>query len=108
IIVVFPRNIASGSFEEAGTMTRKFIAEFIRTFLLCASCCGAPLFSLPSAGWRTVASASGTAVLAMAYAVGSISGAHFNPAVTCGLAAAGRLSGAGILTKIVAHVRRGL
>jgi aquaporin Z len=53
-------------------MTRKLIAEFIGTFMLVTSVCGAALFSVPSAGLMTVAFAIGTAVLAMAYAVGSL------------------------------------
>ena len=89
-------------------MTRKLIAEFIGTFMLVTSVCGAALFSVPSAGLMTVAFAIGTAVLAMAYAVGSISGAHFNPAVTCGLAAAGRFSAAEVIPYIVAQVIGGI
>src|SRR5262249_44966249 len=95
-------------FEEAGTMTRKLIAEFIGTFMLVTSVCGAALFSVPSAGLMTVAFAIGTAVLAMAYAVGSISGGHFNPAVTCGLAAAGRFSAAEVIPYIIAQVIGGI
>ena len=89
-------------------MTRKLIAEFIGTFMLVTSVCGAALFSVPSAGLMTVAFAIGTAVLAMAYAVGSISGGHFNPAVTCGLAAAGRFSAAEVIPYIIAQVIGGI
>ena len=70
--------------------TRKYLAELIGTFALVSSVCGAALFSAPSAGLMTVAFAIGTIVLAMAYALGPISGGHFNPAVTCGLVVAGR------------------
>jgi aquaporin Z len=55
-----------------------------------------------------VAFAPLTAVLAMAYAVGSISGGHFNPAVTCGLAAAGRFSAAEVIPYIIAQVIGGI
>src|SRR4051812_50109972 len=72
-------------------MTRELSAEFIGTFTLVTAVCGAALFSAPSAGLVAVAFAVGLSVLAMAYAVGGISGGHFNPAVTCGLVAAGRV-----------------
>src|SRR3982751_3028161 len=71
-------------------MSRELSAEFIGTFTLVTAVCGAALFSAPSAGLIAVAFAVGLSVLAMAYAVGHISGGHFNPAVTLGLVAAGR------------------
>ncbi len=71
-------------------MSREWGAEFIGTFALVSAVCGAALFSAPSAGLVAVAFAVGLSVLAMAYAVGHISGGHFNPAVTLGLVAAGR------------------
>jgi aquaporin Z len=85
-------------------MTRKLAAEFIGTFMLVSSVCGAALFSAPSAGLMTVAFAIGTAVLAMIYAVGHISGGHFNPAVTCGLVAAGRFETAEAIPYIIAQL----
>ena len=85
-------------------MHRKLAAEFIGTFMLVSSVCGAALFSAPSAGLMTIAFAIGFAVLAMIYAVGPISGGHFNPAVTCGLAAAGRFSVAEVIPYIVAQL----
>jgi aquaporin Z len=85
-------------------MQRKLAAEFIGTFMLVSSVCGAALFSAPSAGLMTIAFAIGLAVLAMIYAVGSISGGHFNPAVTCGLAAAGRFSVIEVIPYVVAQL----
>jgi len=71
-------------------MQRELAAEFIGTFTLVSAVCGAALFSAPSAGLMAVAFAVGLSVLAMAFAVGPISGGHFNPAVTCGMVAARR------------------
>src|SRR5262245_62931084 len=71
-------------------MQRELAAEFIGTFSLVIAVCGAALFSAPQAGLMAIAFAVGLSVMAMAFAVGHISGAHFNPAVTCGLVAAGR------------------
>jgi len=89
-------------------MTRELSAEFIGTFALVSAVCGTALFSAPSAGLVAVAFAVGLSVLAMAYAVGSISGGHFNPAVTCGLVAAGRFSSGKALPYIIAQVAGGI
>jgi aquaporin Z len=87
---------------------RKYAAEFIGTFMLVSSVCGAALFSAPSAGLVVVALSIGTAVLAMAYAVGHVSGGHFNPAVTCGLVAAGHCPGGQAIGYIIAQVLGGI
>jgi aquaporin Z len=86
---------------------KKYAAEFIGTFALVSSVCGAALFSAPSAGLITVALAIGAIVLAMAYAVGHISGGHFNPAVTCGLVAAGRFGAGEAIPYIIVQVLGG-
>ena len=76
-------------------MTRKLVAEFIGTFWLVAAVLGSAMMAagVPEVGlgWIGVSLAAGLAVLGMAYAVGGISGGHFNPAVTLGLAIAGRV-----------------
>jgi aquaporin Z len=89
-------------------MTKELSAEFIGTFTLVTAVCGAALFSAPSAGLVAVAFAVGLSVLAMAYAVGPISGGHFNPAVTCGLVAAGRFDGGKAIQYIIAQVVGGI
>ena len=89
-------------------MMRELGAEFIGTFMLVSAVCGAALFSAPSAGLVAVAFAVGLSVLAMAYAVGSISGGHFNPAVTCGLIAAGRFKAEKAIGYIIAQVVGGI
>jgi aquaporin Z len=76
-------------------MTRKLVAEFVGTFWLVAAVLGSAMMAagVPEVGlgWIGVSLAAGLAVLGMAYAVGGISGGHFNPAVTLGLAIAGRV-----------------
>src|SRR5438876_270798 len=88
-------------------MSRDLGAEFIGTFALVTSVVGAALFSAPSAGLIAVALSIGAAVLAMAYAVGHISGGHFNPAVTVGLVAAGRFPSRRALPYVIAQVLGG-
>src|SRR5215475_11291923 len=89
-------------------MGKELGAEFIGTFTLVTAVCGAALFSAPSAGLVAVAFAVGLSVLAMAYAVGSISGGHFNPAVTVGLVAAGRCPAGKAIPYIIAQVIGGI
>jgi len=83
--------------------SRVLAAEAVGTFALVSAVCGSALFSAPSAGLVAVAFAVGISVLAMAYAVGHISGAHFNPAVTLGLVAAGRFDSGRAIPYIVAQ-----
>ena len=83
-------------------------AEFFGTFWLTFGGCGAAVLAagFPSLGigFAGVALAFGLTVLTMAYAVGHISGAHFNPAVTVGLWAGRRFRGADVVPYIVAQV----
>ncbi len=89
-------------------MSKELGAEFVGTFTLVTAVCGAALFSAPSAGLVAVAFAVGLSVLAMAFALGPISGGHFNPAVTLGLVAAGRFSAGKALPYIIAQVLGGV
>jgi aquaporin Z len=86
---------------------RAIVAEFFGTFCLVLAIAGAALFAAPSAGLVAVALAAGIAVVSMAYAVGNISGGHFNPAVTIGLIAAGRFDSAKAPGYIVSQVLGG-
>lgn len=89
-------------------MSRRVGAEFFGTFWLVLGGCGAAVLAaaFPSTGigFLGVAFAFGLTVLTMAYAVGHISGGHFNPAVTVGLWAAGRCAGKHVVPYIIAQV----
>ena len=71
---------------------KKYIAELFGTFVLVLIGCGTVVFSAPYVGNNGIALAFGLAVTAMAYAIGPVSGAHVNPAVTLGVLTAGRMS----------------
>src|SRR5437899_6747595 len=75
-------------------MPRRVVAEFFGTFWLVFGGCGAAVLAAAfpglGIGFYGVAIAFGLTVLTMAYAVGHISGGHFDPAVTLGLWSAGR------------------
>jgi aquaporin Z len=92
--------------------SRKLAAEFIGTFWLVLGGCGAAVLAagVPDVGigYAGVALAFGLTVLTGAYALGHISGAHFNPAVTLGLFAAGRFPAKDVLPYWIAQVLGGL
>ncbi|CDZ46125.1 aquaporin Z [Neorhizobium galegae] len=89
-------------------MFKKLAAEFFGTFWLVFGGCGsavlAAVFPDLGIGFVGVALAFGLTVLTMAYAVGGISGGHFNPAVSVGLTVAGRFPASSLLAYIVAQV----
>ncbi|NMG67779.1 aquaporin Z [Azoarcus indigens] len=91
---------------------KKIGAEFIGTFWLVFGGCGSAVlaagFPELGIGFVGVSLAFGLTVLTMAYAVGHISGGHFNPAVSIGLWAAGRFPATGLLPYIAAQVLGGL
>lgn len=89
-------------------MMKKLGAEFIGTFWLVFGGCGsavlAAAFPELGIGFVGVSLAFGLTVLTMAYTVGHISGGHFNPAVSLGLAVGGRFSYGELLPYWVAQV----
>ncbi|WP_333666503.1 aquaporin Z [Flavobacterium sp.] len=91
---------------------RKLFAEFFGTYWLVFGGCGSALFAagIPNLGigFAGVALAFGLTVLTMAYAVGHISGGHFNPAVSFGLWASGRFSAKDLVPYIIAQCLGGI
>ena len=97
-------------------LSKRLAAEFFGTFWLVLGGCGAAVlatnpaaldaggYSVLSIGFLGVSLAFGLTVLTMAYAVGPISGGHFNPAVSVGLMVAGRFSSKDLLPYVGAQV----
>jgi aquaporin Z len=83
-------------------------AEFLGTFWLVLGGCGsavlAAAFPQVGIGLLGVAFAFGLTVLTMAYAVGHVSGGHFNPAVTIGLCVGKRIPASDVLPYVIAQV----
>ncbi len=86
-------------------MTKKLFAEFVGTFVLVLGGCGtavlAATFPSTGVGFLGVSLAFGLTVLTMVYAVGHISGGHFNPAVSLGLWAGKRFPASELVPYIV-------
>jgi aquaporin Z len=89
-------------------LTHKLTAEFLGTLWLVLGGCGsavlAAAFPEVGIGLLGVSLAFGLSVLTMAYAVGHVSGGHFNPAVTIGLFVGGRIPAKEIAPYIVAQI----
>lgn len=93
-------------------MFAKLSAEFLGTFWLVLGGCGsavlAAAFPGVGIGLLGVSLAFGLTVITGAYALGPISGGHFNPAVSVGLWAGGRFPGSQLLPYIAAQVMGGI
>ncbi len=93
-------------------LTQRMSAEFLGTFWLVFGGCGsavlAAAFPQVGIGLLGVSFAFGLSVLTMAYAVGHVSGGHFNPAVTVGVFAAGRFPAKDILPYILVQLAGGI
>lgn len=95
-------------------MPMRLAAEFLGTFVLVFGGCGSAIFAAQvmdteagvnmGIGFLGVALAFGLTVMVMAYAVGHISGGHFNPAVTIGTALAGRTDIKDIVPYIITQI----
>lgn len=89
-------------------MIHRLSAEMFGTFWLVFGGCGSAVFAAAypelGIGFVGVSLAFGLTVLTMAYAVGHISGGHFNPAVSVGLATSGRFSWSDVGPYIIAQL----
>lgn len=90
------------------SLRSRVTAECVGTFWLVFGGCGSAVlaagFPELGIGFVGVALAFGLTVLTMAYAIGHISGAHLNPAVTVGLATGGRFAWSDVVPYIVSQV----
>ncbi|NLA36757.1 MAG: aquaporin Z [Actinobacteria bacterium] len=89
-------------------MARRCVAEFIGTMWLVLGGCGTAVFAGQYVGYQGVALAFGLTVLTGAYALGHISGGHFNPAVTVGLASGNRFSWSEVPHYVISQVLGGI
>jgi aquaporin Z len=94
------------------TTAQRLAAEFLGTFVLVFGGCGSAVLAATflsddvqlGIGFLGVSLAFGLTVVTMAYAVGHVSGGHFNPAITLGLAAAGRFAWKDVATYVATQV----
>lgn len=85
-------------------MTKKLLAEALGTAILVLFGCGAAVIGGADIGFTGIALAFGLAIVAAAYGLGAISGAHLNPAVSLGMVTAGRMSVAEFVGYAVAQI----
>lgn len=84
---------------------KKYVAEFIGTFVLVFFACGtaAAIGCSEPAYYLTVAVVFGLVIVAMAYSIGNISGCHINPAVSIAMLISGKMSIADFIGYVVAQ-----
>jgi aquaporin Z len=86
----------------------RYIAEFVGTFVLMFCGIGAAVIDGDKLGPVGISLTFGLTLVAMAYAIGPISGCHINPAVTIGLAVAGRAKWSDVPGYVIAQVVGGI
>ena len=85
-------------------MSKKLKAEVIGTFILVFFGCGAAVIGGSALGFTGISLAFGLAIVAAAYGLGAISGAHLNPAVSFGMVAAGRMTISDAISYSIAQI----
>lgn len=83
---------------------KKMIAESFGTFILVFFGCGSAVLMGEHIGMMGISLAFGLSIVAAAYSIGAISGAHLNPAVSLGMVTAGRMSPAEFLRYAIAQI----
>ena len=96
------------SLDASPSLAIRLAAEVFGTFVLVFGVIGTAIFASSNTGWLGVALAVGLAVMGAAYAVGHISGGHFNPAVSIAAAASGRFAWRDVLPYSIAQIVGGL
>jgi aquaporin Z len=90
--------------KKGGLTLKKYFAELIGTMALVLIGCGSAVLAGSSIGYFGIAFAFGLTVLAMVYAIGSISGCHVNPAITIAMLVAGKIKVKDAIFYIIAQV----
>lgn len=85
-------------------MTQKLMAEIFGTFILVFFGCGSAVLMGEQIGMLGISFAFGIAIVAAAYSIGAISGAHLNPAVSLGFLMSGRMPMAEFAGYVVAQI----
>ena len=89
-------------------MFNKTLAEFFGTFILVFFGVGSAVLMGTHIGFHGIAIAFGLSIVAAAYGLGAISGAHLNPAVSLGFVASGRMTAADFVTYCIAQIAGGI
>lgn len=84
-------------------MVKKALAELLGTFILVFFGVGAAVLMGPQIGFLGIALAFGLSIVAAAYGIGAISGAHVNPAVSLGFLLSGRMPAADFAAYVIAQ-----
>lgn len=85
-------------------MAKIFTAEALGTFILVFFGCGSAVFMGAQIGMLGISFAFGLSIVAAAYSVGHISGAHLNPAVSLGMVMAGKMDMGGFMRHVAAQL----